>query len=69
MITSRHYRPKTKGKVETLAKLVNRLTPYNGEFDIFEDLNEIVEEFNYDINNEVSQATNVMPFIRFLKEK
>lgn len=69
VITCRPYRPKTKGKVETLAKLVDRLTPYNGEFDTFEDLNEIVEEFNYDINNEVSQATNEIPFIRFLKEK
>jgi hypothetical protein len=45
VITCRPYRPKTKGKVETL------------------------EDFNYEINNEVSQATNEIPFIRFLKEK
>lgn len=69
IITCRPYRPKTKGKVETLAKLMDRLRPYNEEFDTFEELNKIVEDFNYDINNEASQATNEIPFIRFLKEK
>lgn len=69
VITCRPYRPKTKGKVETLAKLVDRLTPFNEEFDTFEELNKIVKDFNYEINNEVSQATNEVPFIRFLKEK
>lgn len=28
-----------------------------------------MELFNYDINNEISQATNEVPFIKFLKEK
>lgn len=69
VITCRPYRPKTKGKVETLAKLVDRLTPFNEEFDTFEDLNKIVEDFNYEINSEVSQATYEVPFTRFLKEK
>ena len=69
IITCRPYRPKTKGKVETLAKLMDRLTPFNEEFDTFEELNKIVEDFNYEINNERSQATNEIPFIRFLKEK
>lgn len=69
IITCRPYRPKTKGKVETLAKLMDRLTPFNEEFDTFEELNKIVEDFNYEINNEKSQATNEIPFIRFLKEK
>lgn len=69
IITCRPYRPKTKGKVETLAKLMDRLTPYNEEFDTFEELNKIVEDFNYEINNEKSQATNEISFIRFLKEK
>jgi transposase len=69
VITCRPYRAKTKGKVETLAKLMDRLTPFNEEFDTFEELNKIVEDFNYDINNEKSQATNEIPFIRFLKEK
>ena len=69
IITCRPYRPETKGKVETLAKLVDRLKPYNEEFDSFDDLDKIVELFNYEINNEISQATNEVPLDRFKKEK
>lgn len=69
IITCRAFRPKTKGKVETLAKLVDRLKPYNSEFDTFEELEKIVETFNSDVNNEISQATNEKPFDRFEKEK
>lgn len=69
IITCRAYRAKTKGKVETLAKLVDRLKVYNGEFDTFEELDKIVESFNSDINNEISQATNEKPFERFEDEK
>ena len=69
VITCRPYRPKTKGKVETLAKLVDRLTPFNEEFNTFDELESIVESFNYEINSEISQATNEAPFIRFEKEK
>lgn len=68
-ITCRPYRPETKGKVETLAKLVDRLKPYNEEFDGFDDLDKIVELFNYEINNEISQATSEVPLTRFKKEK
>lgn len=68
-ITCRPYRPQTKGKVETLAKLVDRLKVYNEEFETFEDLEKIIEEFNDDINNEISQATNEKPFERFQREK
>ena len=69
VITCRPYRPETKGKVETLAKLVDRLKPYNEEFDTFDELDNIVKLFNYEINNDISQATNEVPFMRFLKEK
>ena len=69
IITCRAYRPKTKGKVEALAKLVDRLKVYNGEFDTFEELEKIVEDFNTEINNEISQGTNEKPFDRFEKEK
>lgn len=69
VLTCRAYRAKTKGKVETLAKLVDRLKVYNGEFDTFEELERIVEDFNSDINNEISQATNEKPFDRFEEEK
>lgn len=68
-ITCRAYRAKTKGKVETLAKLVDRLKVYNNEFETFEDLENIIENFNRDINSEVSQATKEKPIERFEKEK
>jgi len=68
-ILCRAYRAKTKGKVETLAKLVDRLKAYNGEFEEFEDLDKICEDFNKSINSEISQGTNEIPFERFKKEK
>ena len=36
IITCKPYRSKTKGKVESLAKLVDRLNAYNKELNIFE---------------------------------
>ena len=57
IVTCRPYRPQTKGKVEALAKLMDRLIVYNEEFDTYEEFNEIVNTFLEDINNEVSQAT------------
>ena len=69
VITCRPYRPQTKGKVETLAKLANRLISYNEEFSTFEELESIINVFNEDINNEISQATNEIPYDRFEKEK
>ena len=68
-ITCRAYRPQTKGKVEALARLTDRLVVYNNEFDTFEDLQRIVQEFTEDINNEVSQATSEIPWKRYEKEK
>lgn len=65
VVTCRPSRPETKGKVETLAKLVDRLTPYNEEFNTFNDLENIVNLFNHEINSEVSQATSEIPFLRF----
>lgn len=68
-VTCRPYRPQTKGKVESLARLVDRLTPYNGEFETFEDLEKITSDFMLDVNEEVSQATNEVPNARFEREK
>lgn len=68
-IACRPYRPQTKGRAECLAKLMNRLRPYNEEFDTVEELSAIVKEVNIDINNEVSQATFEKPSERILKEK
>ena len=65
----RAFRPKTKGKAEALAKLTERLRPYNGEFGDISDLSEIVEKFREDINSEESQATGMKPFDLLGKEK
>ena len=68
-IACRPYRPQTKGKVEALAKLTNRLTVYNGEFEEYSELEKIVEDFMEEINNEVSQATNQIPSKLLSKDK
>lgn len=65
----RAYRPQTKGKVEALAKLMNRLEPYNNEFDTLEELEEIVRDVMSDINNDISYATNEKPLVLLEKEK
>lgn len=63
------YKPQTKGKVESLARLMNRLLVYNHEFETLEDLNEIVKNFNEEINNEISQGTGQKPIERFKQEQ
>ena len=68
VVTCKAYRPQTKGKVEALAKLVDRLKIYNNEFETYEELQKIVNVFMKDINNEVSQATNQKPIDRIKKE-
>ena len=70
IITCRPYRPRTKGKVETLAKIMNRLKAYDYEFDCLDNLELIVEQLNYELNyEEKSQATNEIPITLFEKEK
>lgn len=67
-ITCRIYRPQTKGKVESLARLVDRLLVYNNEFENYEELEKIVNLFMKEINNEISQGTNIKPIERLKKE-
>jgi len=50
--TCRPYRPQTKGKVECVAKLMDRLKVYNEEFESIEDLELIIQNFMIEINNE-----------------
>lgn len=68
-IACKPYRPQTKGKVEALAKLTNRLDVYNEEFETFEELQKIVMKLTEEINSEVSQAINKTPNSRFEEEK
>lgn len=63
------YRPKTKGKVETLARIMERLRPYNEEFETWEDLNNIIKELMEELNNEVVQGINIIPKLVHEKEK
>lgn len=63
------YRPCTKGKVESVARLMNRLKAYSGEIETFEDIVKIVNEFNEEINNEKHQGTGRIPKELFEKEK
>lgn len=70
IVTCRPYRPKTKGKVETLAKIMNRLKAYNREFKDKNELVLIINKLNYELNfEEKSQATNEIPSVLFQKEK
>ena len=64
------YKPRTKGKVETLAKIMNRLKAFNKEFKDIKELVDIVKKLNYSLNyEEKSQATNELPNNLFQKEK
>ena len=70
IVTCRPYRPRTKGKVETLAKIMNRLKAYDYEFSDIDELEQVVKRLNYDLNYlEKSQATNEIPKVLFEKEK
>ena len=51
IVTCRPYRPRTKGKVETLAKIMNRLKAFDYEFYSSCELKEIVTKLNYELNN------------------
>lgn len=68
-IACRPYRPQTKGKVESLARLTERLRAYDYEIDGPEDIYELIHQFKIDINSEPSQATKRTPYDLLLKEK
>ena len=59
-----------KGKVETLAKIMNRLKAFDYEFNNIYSLIEVVKQLNYELNYvEKSQATDEVPIIKFNEEK
>ena len=69
-IACKPFRPCTKGIIENLAKVMDRLKVYNEEFNDYEELKQIVVKLNEELNNEVSQATNEVCKKRFeSKEK
>jgi len=68
-IACKPYRPCTKGLVENVAKIMDRLKVYNEEFDSYDELNEIVKKLNIELNNEKSQATNEVCLERFIQKE
>lgn len=68
-VACKPYRAQTKGKVEALAKLTNRLDVYNNEFETLDELKKIISDVNIELNNEISQAINATPNSRLEKEK
>lgn len=68
-IACRPYRPQTKGKVEALARLMDRLKVHDYEIDSYEDVERIIKQFQIDINQEISQATYEKPITLLEKEK
>jgi len=63
------YKPRTKGKVEVVAKIMDRLKVFDNEFEDIEELTKIVNEYRSSINNEIQATTKEKPLDRFQKEK
>ena len=68
-IICRPFKPQTKCKVEALARTMERLRPYDYEFESFDELEEIIRSFKTDLHNEISQAICETPLKLFDKEK
>lgn len=65
----RPFRPQTKGKVEALARTVDRIKVYNHEFQDEKALKNIVKQLETLLNHEISQATDQRPEDLWIKEK
>ena len=63
------FKPQTKGKVETVARIMNRLKAYNKEFESLDELRIIISQMLDEINNETHSITLETPNYRFKKEK
>lgn len=63
------YRPQTKGKVESVAHLIDRLKVYNNELSSLEEIEALVKLFNEEINNEINSTTGEKPIQRFLRNE
>jgi transposase len=68
-IACRAFRPQTKGVVEALARTTERLRVYNYEFTDSVELINIVDDLCYDLNHEVSQATDQVPTFKWEAEE
>ncbi len=68
-VACRPFRPQTKGCVEALARTMERLKPYDGEFSTVNDLNDIVNRLTERLNHEKSKSNNQKPIELWTKEK
>ena len=68
-IACKPYRPCTKGLVENVAKIMDRLDAFNEEFLDYDELKQIVITLNKDLNEEICQSTNEKPINRFLEKE
>ena len=65
----RPFRPQTKGKVEALARTIERIKVYDYEFSNEEELGQIIKHLQKQLNDEKSQATDRRPMDLWQKEK
>lgn len=63
------YSPQTKGKVESANRFMNRLVPYNNEFEDEEDLIRIINKITEEVNNEINQTIKLRPIMLLPQER
>lgn len=61
-------RPRTKGKVETTMKILDKNHAYQGQLTL-EKLHQFVQDLCHRVNHEVHQGTGKIPVFEFQKEK
>ena len=61
--------PQTKGKVESSNRFLSRLMAYQGDFDGWEDIDEIVARIEDASNSEPNETTGLPPSALFMEEK
>ena len=61
--------PQTKGKVESSNRFLSRLMAYQGDFDGWDDIDEIVARIEDASNSEPNETTGLPPSALFMEEK
>lgn len=61
--------PQTKGKVESSNRFLSRLMAYQGDFDGWDDVDEIIARIEDASNSEPNETTGLPPSVLFMEEK
>lgn len=61
--------PQTKGKVESSNRFLSRLMAYQGDFDGWDDIDEIIARIEDASNSEPNETTGLPPSVLFMEEK